>query len=187
MRVLCFTVMFLFLFTVFVSASGADENRYSDTVNAVFDRLEGKLVSQNRLESGSKDYSTEKPESNESKNEETAGNTPENSNLYKEFRIKPIPKTFQGSILERMQRENTISLSGAEKKLDAIVTTIHHSISGWLIEIAPAVLIISALLALFVKGRAASFLFLFGIVLFIVFFAPEITQAVLNLIIGTIR
>lgn len=187
MRVLCFAVMFLFLFAVPVLALDTDRDRYSDTVNAVFDRLEGKIVPENSPEPGGKDFSDEKSERNESKNEENTNNVPKNDNLHEEFKIKPIPKTFEGSILERMQRENTISLSGAEKKLDAAVTAIHHSVSSWLIEIAPVVLIIGALLAMFARGRAAGFLFLFGIMLFVVLFAPEITQAVISIIMGTIK
>ncbi len=94
--------------------------------------------------------------------------------------IKGIDDTYQGSIMERMQQDSTLSV-GTEK-IDEFGTSVYGFAAKSVISIAPVLIILGALLLLFVKGKALGYLFILGVAIFMILNAPELVKILVNFI-----
>lgn len=165
---------------------------YTDTINAVFDRLNGRVFEKPneptpggyRAPSGEEQVPTS-PEDNSSENH-SAGN---NRNTHtgpssKEYLVPGVEYDYNSSILERLQRDSKVSTGDVAGAVDSIGTTIHHTISQWVIGLAPILLIIAVGLMLFSSSKAAGFLLMCGVAIFVILFAPELVKIFINSITG---
>lgn len=186
--------LLIFIFIMCVPAVVYAGNQYSDTVNAVFDRLEGRIWEESEAvkddqeelrDEEDKEQPTapvdEKTPTEQQRQEKESAVPPDHGD---EFIIGPIPDFAEGTILERLYREDIVSTGGVSERVDRLGTAVYRSISQGLIGIAPVILIIGALFLLFSRGRAVGFLFLFGMLMFVVLFAPEIIKIFIGIISG---
>lgn len=173
---------------------------YTDTVNAVFDRLNGRVFekSTNPIPGGFEGSTNEGQASQGQGNQ--AGSSqgdPSQSNqggtsnqggvsgpAQKEHTVPGVKYDYDSTILERMQREGKASTGDITGTVDSIGTTIHHTVSQFVIGIAPILLIIAIGLMLFSSARAAGFLLMCGVAIFVILFAPELAKVFINFISG---
>lgn len=191
--ILALIVLLLFSTTVYADEAIENGNPYSDTVNAVFDRLNGKVFEKTKgpTPGGYQAPSGETPTGNQSGDQSSNQQQGQsnNSNIdyespIKDYVVPGIPDTYKGSILERMQSDHTVSAGNVREKADSIGTAIHYTVSEWVIGLAPILLIIAVGLMLFSSARAAGFLIMCGIAIFVILFAPELVQIFINSIMG---
>ena len=196
-------VMLLLLILVLISMPAfatdhAEErlNSYTDTTNAVFDRLNGKIFKKptNKTPGGyqvpvkeqapQQKQPIEQPAQQEM-GENQSGEQNNNSNSPgKQYLVPGIPDFQYDSVLEKMQENTTISSGDLVGTVDSIGASIHSTVSQWLISISPVLLIIAAGMMLFSSTRAISFLLLCGFVIFMIIFAPELVQIFISSIAG---
>lgn len=181
-----FLVLLLTLYCFPVHAASHD--MYSDTVQSLFARLENidieKVDKTNKLEMHLDDKETfdEAPkEMDDTKNVQASEKEDE------VVHIKPLPDSFKGSILDRIQSESTVSLKNMTDGVDKISTTFYNFITRGLIGLSPILLIIGAVLVLFSRGRAIGAILFVGVGLFVIFNAPELMQAFLSFITGIFK
>ncbi len=169
-------------------AYAVNYDSYSDTVQTLFNRLDI-----NDIEKTDKRDKPEKTPDNDellSDEPEVTYNT-ESTHSEKDqdevYHINPVPKSFEGSILERVQSGNTVSLKDMTDGVDKFSTSFYNTITKSLIGLMPILLVIGAIMVLFSRGRAVGAILLVGIGLFAIFNAPELIQVFLNFIMGIFR
>lgn len=102
-----------------------------------------------------------------------------------EFVIGSIPDfEKQGSLMDRLHQEDTIVIGNLHEGIDNIGTAIYRGITRAIISISPLMIVIGAFFLIFARGRATSYLLMFGAAMFLILFAPEIVKMVLGLIFG---
>lgn len=197
MLVLMLFILF-FLFLTFPAGAQVYNNRLSETVNAVFARLDGTAFLKSEDGGGNSEGCTEKhtelisEETTAGQNndrpappEQTSkGGTTQNTDSVV---VDPIPDFESDSIMRRMQEGGTIPLGEMTDKIDSMGTKFYNVITRSVIGLAPIVLIIGALFMLFTKGRVAGFLLLSMAALFAILNAPEIVAILINFIAGIFR
>ena len=168
---------------------------YTDTVNAVFDRLNGRVFekSANPIPGGF-EGSTNEGQVNQAgssqgdPSQSSQGGTSNQGGVSgpaeKEYTVPGIEYDYDSTILERMQRDGKASTGNVTGTVDSIGTTIHHTVLQFVIGIAPILLIIAIGLMLFSSARAAGFLLMCGVAIFVVLFAPELAKIFINFISG---
>lgn len=178
-------IFILLLILLFSFPSVIFANNYTYTVQAVFNRLEGLEVNKSQNELQTEPKATQQETSFSPEESEQAETEKENPAQAPgaEYRIAPVP-SFEGSIMERLQRESTLSLDGLNRSIDNFGTSLYYTISQALIGIAPIVLVIGALFVMFSRGKGIGLLMLFGALLFTVLFAPEIVKFFISIIQG---
>lgn len=175
----------------------AHKNKYTDTVNAVFDVLNGKIF-ENPLEPGPGGYEGtvgnvhENPQYQEdpqgtpntpSENTSQGGNY-NNHPPQREHLIPGVKYDFNSTILERLQKDHKVTTGGPANTINTIGTTIHQTLSQWVISLAPIFLIIAVGMMMFSSSRAAGFLVMCGVAIFVILFAPELVKIFINAITG---
>lgn len=195
----CAIMAFLLVFMVFsfpaLASSGTEtdtanniqtatkKNPYTDTINAVFDRLNGKVFEKPaKITPGGYEVPEEEQQSVQQGNTSgtnssgiSIGQRSNNSSGGKHI-IPGIPDFHQDSVLEKMKQDMEISSGDIVGAADKIGTSIHNTVSQWLIALAPILLVIAAVMMLFSSARAFSFLIVCGVVIFVIIFAPELVQ-----------
>jgi len=184
------------LFLVLPSITFADNNindkytydKYTYTVQTVLNILEGRFIQDNeKIEKKEKpDIFLEESKDVEQEKNNISSEKASQEILGKEYKIAPIP-SFEGSIMERLQRESVLSLNKINQGIDDIGTSLYYAISQTLIGLAPIVLVVGTLFMMFSRGRGVGLIMLFGALLFIVLFAPEIVKLFISMIQGILK
>lgn len=205
MRKLAFVLLVLLLFNTVAYASSEkvvynnsevsyNKDSYTDTINAVFDRLNGKVFEKPsepvpggyKAPSGEGQTPTNSIDnsSDDSLNGSSGNHNSNDGPPSKEYFVPGIPDTYKGSVLERMQADSKITTGDVAGTVDSIGTTIHYTVSQWVVGLAPILLIIAVGLMLFSSSKAAGFLLMCGVAIFVILFAPELVKIFINSITG---
>lgn len=176
-------LLLIFLLFTCNFAYSASYDQYSDTVQTLFNRLEENIgVEENPNIEDTDNLEKENHQTDEHIIEPDKEEMEEINEEDEVIRIKPLPGSFKGSILDRIQSESTVSLKNMIDGVDKISTTFYNFITKGLIGLSPILLIIGAVLVLFSRGRAIGAILFVGVGLFVIFNAPELMQAFLSFI-----
>ncbi len=201
MRWLTTILVFLLLLLVVCPVWAAAPNNYSETINAVFDRLMGKEPAV--AQPGGADITQETNKNGQpptSEPQDKKGNTVSQGVQNKEgnsapssstgtaksekFFIQPIQDPYRGTIMERLHQSNTVTLGDVTGSIDKLTTAVHQTVTQTMISFAPIILLFGVLISFLTKGRTTGFLLMFLLALFVVFYAPEIAKVCINFITG---
>lgn len=182
-------ILLILIFTLFIGfpVYSASYDQYSDTVQTLFNRLEENIKAEEKPNIEKSDTLQLGKDDPDERFDEPDNKEMLNESQDEVIHIKPLPDTFQGSILERVQKGRTVSLENMTNEVDKISTTFYHFITKGLIGLSPILLIIGAVLVLFSRGRAIGAILFVGVGLFVIFNAPELMQAFLSFITGIFK